>query len=278
MTSRLLRPIGDDEVEAFRNDGVVCLRGAFSRDWIERLSAATEEILAQPTQRHIEAPVSAGRFSVDTYVWMHSEAFRDYAFESPAAAIAARLLDARHVSLLYDQVLVKEPGTDTPTSWHQDGASWPLNGEDALTLWMPLDPATVATGGMLYARGQHRGRHYGSYVNIVDVGRAEGLDDEHCPDFEQHEGGRLLLHWDVEPGDCLVHHMWMPHATGGNRSASVRRRAHTTRWVSERCTFREGDFQLRPVGDHGLKEGDPLDGDHFPRVPFVRSWQRQENR
>ncbi|MFW6093680.1 MAG: phytanoyl-CoA dioxygenase family protein [Pseudomonadota bacterium] len=199
MTSRLLRPICDDEVEAFRNDGVVCLRGAFSLGWVERLAAATEEVLAQPSQRHIEAPVTEGRFSVDTYVWMHNGVFRDYAFESPAAAIAARLLDARHVSLLYDQVLVKEPGTDTPTSWHQDGASWPLNGEDALTLWMP-------------------------------------------------------------------------HATGDNCSASVRRRAHTTRWVSERCTFREGDFQLRPVGDHGLKDGDPLHGDHFPRVPVERNW------
>jgi ectoine hydroxylase-related dioxygenase (phytanoyl-CoA dioxygenase family) len=272
MTSRLNAPISESEVAAFVRDGVVCLRNAFSMEWVERLRAATEDVLQRPGVRHIEAPVTGGRFTADTYVWMERDGFREYAFESPAAAIAARLLDAAHVALLYDQVLVKEPGTDTPTSWHQDGASWPLNGEDALTLWMPLDPATVATGGMMYARGQHRGKHYGSYVNIVKVGPAEGLELERCPDFEVVDGGELLMSWDVQPGDCLAHHMWMPHATRGNSSATVRRRAHTTRWVSERCTFREGNFQLRTVGDPGLKEGDQLQGDHFPRVPFERTW------
>lgn len=272
MVSTLNVQISEDQVDSFWRDGVVCLKNAFSSEWVERLREATELVLEKGSEQHIEAEVSAGRFTVDTYVWLQYEMFRKYAMESPAAAIAARLLRAKRISLLYDQLLVKEPGADKPTSWHQDGASWPLNGESALTIWMPLDPVVRETGGMLYAKGEHLGTRYGSFVNVVKRSSAVGNDEDRCPDFTEINDGKLVLQWDVEPGDCIVHHMWMPHATGGNLSPEVRRRVHTTRWVSEGCTFREGDYQLRPLIDHGLREGDPLQGPLYPEVNFRRSW------
>ncbi len=271
MTSQLYRTVTDAEVAAFWRDGALCLRGAFSREWVERLREATERILAAGSRHHTIASSGQGRFTADNYLWLQDETFRAYAFESPAAAIAARLLSAQRVHLLYDQLLVKEPGTPTPLSWHQDGASWPLEGDQAVSLWMAMDPVTVATGGVIYARGQHRGPRYGCSNNVVRPGAVMGESADPCPDFSAVDDGALLLSWDLEPGDCLIHHVWAPHTTGGNQSATIRRRAHTTRWASETCTFRAGRFQLRPLIDPELQDGDPFGGPLYPSVPFASS-------
>ena len=40
--------IGDEEVETFWRDGVVCLRSAVSREWVELVAQAMEDWLASP--------------------------------------------------------------------------------------------------------------------------------------------------------------------------------------------------------------------------------------
>jgi len=273
MPSQLQSAISDTDVETFWRDGVICLRQAFSRSWVEELREATDKVLNDGSRQRTVVTADGGRFSADNYLWLQNETFRRHAFESPAAAIAARLLRATQVNLLYDQLLVKEPGTPTPLSWHQDGPSWPLQGEQALSLWMPMDPVTVATGGVVYARGQHLGPHYGCSNNVVKAGQFMGESADPCPDFATIDGGALLVSWDVEPGDCLVHHMWTPHATGGNHSPTQRRRAHTTRWAGESCRFRAGRFQLRPLIDPQLGDGAPLAWPLYPAVSFASDWQ-----
>ena len=44
-----LRPITEDEVRAYRDDGIVCLRGLFDPHWVEHLRAAAEQGMARPT-------------------------------------------------------------------------------------------------------------------------------------------------------------------------------------------------------------------------------------
>src|SRR5688500_4907323 len=43
-----MRNIGDEEVETFWRDGVVCLRSAVSREWVELVAQAMEDWLASP--------------------------------------------------------------------------------------------------------------------------------------------------------------------------------------------------------------------------------------
>lgn len=53
-----------------------------------------------------------------------------------------------------------------------------------------------------------------------------------------------LLTWDMEPGDCLVHHSFAVHGAPGISSQSGRRRAYATRWFGEDVRFdpRPGQF------------------------------------
>lgn len=274
MTSRLIRPIADAEVTEFVETGAVCLRGMFDAGWVDRVREAMDRVLADPGPIRIENSDDGGRLAIETYAWRRDATFREYAFDSPAAAIAARLLRTAKVNLLFDQMLIKEPMTPTPTNWHQDGPNWPIHGTQALSLWMALDDVDTQSGAMRYAAGSHEGPAFASSTNFVRHIRpdAKNSSGEPCPDFDLAENGRTVVTWDVQPGDVLAHHMWTAHAANGNLSTDRRRRAHTTRWAGETARFQHGYYKLRMPFDPGLGDGDPLDGEHFPAVPFERSW------
>jgi ectoine hydroxylase-related dioxygenase (phytanoyl-CoA dioxygenase family) len=60
------------------------------------------------------------------YMWRHDPEFRAAALDSPAPAIAARMMGSGSADFFYDQLFVKEPCTAHPTPWHQDQPYWPV--------------------------------------------------------------------------------------------------------------------------------------------------------
>ena len=157
MNNKPIRQVTDEEIRTFQEDGVVCLRGFFDADWVERLRDLIDEDIAAPSGmvKSIDAKGSTGFFFGDTFVCHHLDGFKDAVFNSPAAEIAASVLKAKKVNLLFDQILVKEPDTSTPTPWHQDYTYWPVAGDQVATLWLALDPVTFdsgAPGGIIGSR------------------------------------------------------------------------------------------------------------------------------
>ena len=78
-------------VEAFRRDGAVCVRGAFSEADRALAETAIEANLAEPSERALVAsrPDDPGRFFEDFCNWQRlPEARADLPVASPAAAIA----------------------------------------------------------------------------------------------------------------------------------------------------------------------------------------------
>ena len=99
--------------EAFRRDGAVCVRGAFSSEEIALLERGIERNLAQPSPRAIVAsrPDDPGRFVEDFCNWQEIPEYEEFVRESGAAAIAGELMGSERVRLYHDHLLVKEPGT-----------------------------------------------------------------------------------------------------------------------------------------------------------------------
>ena len=50
----LLRPITEQEIQTFEDDGIVCLRQMFSLDWVEKMREAAEVSMAKPGELHAE--------------------------------------------------------------------------------------------------------------------------------------------------------------------------------------------------------------------------------
>jgi ectoine hydroxylase-related dioxygenase (phytanoyl-CoA dioxygenase family) len=270
MNKRPLATVSAADRAAYEADGVICLRGMFDRDWVERMYAAVDRTMSTPGDRireHTKAG-SPGRFYARTFMWRWDRDFRDFIFESPAAEIAGRLMGVCEVRLFYDQIFVKEPGTREVTYWHHDLPYWPMRGTQIPSLWLALTPVTRATSGVEYIAGSHK---WGKFYRAITPDRnPKLLDDtlEECPDFNERRNDPTLrfLSWEMEPGDVLVHHPLTVHGASGNPTADKRRLALSTRYLGEDARWDPRQATMKVDGTDDLRAGQRPASDVFPVV------------
>lgn len=262
--------IAPSDVEAYSRDGVICLRSAFSPEWVELLRAGVDQALSSPgPQAEVHGRGSTGLFIDDVYMWKRLDAFRRFVFESPARAIAGTLMGSSQINFLYDQLLVKEPGSGVRTPWHQDQPYWAVEGRQVCSIWLALDPVS-AESSVKYVRGSHlwgtryNPTHFSGGVPYRDTGLPS------IPDIDRDPEAYDIVSWDMAPGDCLVFQAMIVHGAPGNMSQQVRRRALATRWLGDDAHFcrRQGEVAV-PHWETGLQDGDRFDSPDFPLV-----WQR----
>ncbi len=272
MNRNPLRPITDAEIRTYEEDGVVCLRGLFDPAWLDYLRDLIDQDIAEPStmRKHVDKEGASGHFFADTFVCHHVTGFRKAIDESPMAEVAGRVLGARKVNLLFDQILVKEPNTSTRTVWHHDATYWPVAGDAIATLWLALDAATQETGAMEFVAGSHR---WGQRFKAVSFDPKQTYKEElpPVPDIEAERDRHRIISYDLEPGDCTLHHGLLLHAAPGNANATQRRRAYLTRWAGDGVTYHPRPNLQQMLRDPGIPAGAPLDCDLFPVV-----WRRPE--
>ncbi len=264
----LHRDITDEEIQIFQTDGVVCLREMFSDDWVEKMRISAEDSLANPGELHAELAEEhgdTGRFFHDTFVWTRNQDCKDFVFNSPAALIAASLMQSKKINIFFDQWLIKEPGTSLKTPWHHDMTYWPINGSQICTLWFALDPVTAQTGAVEYVKGSHR---WGKKFRPASFGSNSQYTENipEVPDIESMRGELEIAQFELSPGDCTVHHGLTVHGAPGNQSNDHRRRAYTSRWTGDDVVFhpREGLQEMPPMPD--IPAGGPIDSELWPRI------------
>ena len=264
-------PVAAEHVAIYRRDGVVLLRGAFDADWLDLSRRAIEHNLRKPGFRAKYYAGGNGKpgFFQDSCSWWRIPELRDYCFGSPAAAIAGTLMGARSVNLFFDNIMIKEPGADAPTPWHQDVPYWPVTGSQVCSVWMPLDPITVENR-MEFVRGSHGWGKSFMPSSFATPGKAEnivGTDFVPAPDFDTRRGEFEFVAYDMEPGDCVVFDGHVVHGAPGNPTARPRR-ALITRWTGDDARY-AGDKHDRigpPFPRCGLKTGEKLTSETFPVV------------
>lgn len=259
-------------VEAFRTDGAVVVRDVFSAEWIDRLRQGVERNFASPGPytRHYTANGAPGAFRGDYCNWQRIPEYRDFLFDSPAAAIAGTLMGATAVTLFHEHVLVKEPGTLDRTPWHHDAPYYCTDAGLTCSLWIPLDPVS-REACVEYVAGSHRWGRLFMPAKFRDSADYDRRDDalEPVPDIDAERDRHRLLAWDVAPGDCIAFDFRTLHGAPGNPSGQTRRRAFAARFLGEGATFTRRDGEVSPpFPEVTLAEGAPMTDDpvHFPVV------------
>lgn len=280
MNRDLRHPISNHEIRAFEEDGVVCLRDQFDQEWVARMrqaclaSISTEEI---PVTK-FRSPAGTGRMVTASHMSRKNTVFMDYAINSPAAEISARLMGLNEVRYFYDQIFIKDPGTETPTDWHHDLPFWPFDGNHIASVWLALTPVTRADSGLVYVAGSHKwGKLYrpGPAVPNTDFVGPEAQAYEACPEFHREfdNPDYRFLDWDMAPGDALVHHPLTVHGSGRNASPTEARIALSCRYFGGDVTWHGHRTQSYVPGteaENRFQRGEmPRDDDLFPVV-----WRR----
>jgi ectoine hydroxylase-related dioxygenase (phytanoyl-CoA dioxygenase family) len=255
----------DEAAAEFSRDGVTCVRGAVGSDDVRRLQEAVDRVLAAPS-RFGEAyggDAGAASFRGDKFMWMRDPDFRWLALESAVPKVAARVMGSASVHLFYDHLLVKEPGSEVPTKWHNDQNYWPVQGTQICSVWLACDPVDGANGRVEFVRGSHR---WAGRYQPMDFTRMAAIADpgfEPVPDIDVNRAAFDIAAWDLAPGDCLIfsglciHGATGNHATRRRRAVSVRYLGDDVRWAVKAKSI---PFPTAP----GLAHGDLVRGDLFP--------------
>ena len=139
---------------------------------------------------------------------------RNSRFEKLAIILLDDVVQGKNI-----QYFNKPPKIGQPTPAHQDGYYFMLEPNEAVTMWMALEPVDEENGCVRYIKGSHltgmrkhgKTATLGFSQGIIDYGEQETAEDE--------------VFYATQPGDLLVHHSMTIHRADGNSSESRTRKA-----------------------------------------------------
>ncbi len=253
----------EEQIESFRRDGHVLLRGVCSADEI----AAYRPVIADATMRlntqhlPLEQRSTYGKAFLQVgHISEKDARVKEFVLARRFAQISARLLGVSGVRLYHDQALFKE-GSGGYTPWHQDQYYWPLDTDKTVTMWMPLIDITPDMGPMVFASGSYREGHLAPLA-ISDE------SEDYFDRLVREQGWSTTDPPFMAAGDATFHTGWTLHRAAPNTTGKIREVmtviyfADGTR-ISAINAGNEGDLRaLLP----DLEEGDLAEG---PRTPLL---------
>ncbi|HEX4139854.1 MAG TPA: phytanoyl-CoA dioxygenase family protein [Candidatus Methylacidiphilales bacterium] len=144
----------------------------------------------------------------------HDAVFREYLLDPVFEDICTRTYGAGTPVALYRAMFMNKPanrGTFLP--WHQD--RWTtLDRDPQITVWTALDPATKANGCVQVIPGSHR-------HGLINPTHAAGF-------LSKAQAAAIctpdrIVHLELEPGEVVLLHNYLLHASDVNRSTQSRR-------------------------------------------------------
>ena len=112
---------------------------------------------------------------------------------------------------------VKEPGSESFVSWHQDLRYWGLDTDDLVSVWLALSPATLESGCMRVLPGSHQGDllpHQDEFKENNLLTRGQEIS------VQVDEAKAVAM--PLQPGEMSMHNVRLAHASGPNRSTDRR--------------------------------------------------------
>lgn len=128
------------------------------------------------------------------------------------AAICRRVYGDRDIACYRAMFMNKPASRGTVLPMHQD--RWTsLDRDPLVTIWIALDPATIANGCVEVVPGSHR--------RLLNPGHPSGFL---TPDMEaEHAPKERRIPLELEPGEAVLLHNWLLHGSDVNRSGQSRR-------------------------------------------------------
>jgi len=261
-----VRKLTQKEIQDFENDGVIMVKRLVEKNWLNMIEQGVEEATVNASVMGKFMSRKTEGYQMDAWLWKRIDVLRDLIYYSPFAHWAQQLMSSEEVRFFYDQMFVKEPGTDAPTPWHQDLTFWPIRGNQICSFWIPLDSVTRESSGLQYVRGSHKWPNRFRAVSPDYVASMLDSELELVPDINADPQKYDVVDWDMEPGDALIFHPLTLHGSSGNKTRTQRRRALALRWVGEDVVYAPGKATMPVPYKHDSEPGRLLQGYAFPRI------------
>jgi phytanoyl-CoA hydroxylase len=201
-------------VADYERDGVIRVRGLFSPDEVATLRAELERY----TREDLAAkPADARTFEADgktvRNLWrleVHHPAMLPLVEKPEIIALVAQLVHGEPL-LVGVETFNKPARIGSGVPYHQDNAYFCQAPPDMLTIWIAMDPVTLANGPVYYVLGSQKQGLLPTKPSGVK-GNSIGLAETPPVPLEEQFCGLL------EPGDALIHQCETIHHSAPNVS------------------------------------------------------------
>jgi ectoine hydroxylase-related dioxygenase (phytanoyl-CoA dioxygenase family) len=205
------------QIKQFQSDGYIKLKNVLSADVLEYYGAEITRKVIELNTMNIpmeQRNTYQKAFLQIMNLWTQSEIAKEFVFSKRLARIAAELMGVRGVRLYHDQALYKEPGGGI-TPWHADQFYWPLDTDNTVTVWIPLQHTPMELGPLGFSSTSHR----------YAVGRNLEISDESEKKINKEllERGLPLIDTPFDLGEISYHYGWTFHRAGPNTSDRPRK-------------------------------------------------------
>ena len=210
-------PLTNEEVEQYKTDGYVLVRGMFDTEEIGMLRQAAKADKALDDHSYGKADGEGG--VVRLSLWNHpGDGIYGMFARCRSVVDSAEKLLGGEVYHYHSKMVMKEPKVGGAWTWHQDYGYWYQNGVlfPLLTsVSIAVDRATKENGCLQVLKGSHlAGRVEHSFT-----GEQAGADVERVKELAK----RLeLVYVEMEPGDALFFDSNLLHRSDRNRSENPR--------------------------------------------------------
>lgn len=213
-----------EQIDFYHREGYLTLPAITTPEEVERLREIYDRLFAMRAGREVGDQFDlAGADEEDKpatlpqiidpvkYAPELAEAF----YRANAQAIASQLLGPE-AEYSGEHAIFKPPQIGAETPWHQDEAYWGPDLEyNSLSIWMPLQEATLENGCMQFIPGSHK-LEVQPHHNIGHDPRVHGLEVDSV-DTSQ------AVACPIPAGGATLHHCRTLHYAGPNRSDIPRR-------------------------------------------------------
>ena len=260
--------ITSKNIADFKRDGAICLRGMFEQHWLDSLADGVAKNFENPGPYSTvyTKPGEPGGFYDDYCNWQQIDEYRQFLELSPAATIAGKMMESSTARIYHEHVLVKEPGTLKSTPWHHDMPYYGVDGDQAVSIWLPLDPVPLEACPEFVVGSHNSGKMYYPKLFLNNKNYGENIDGfETIPDIDSNREEYRILSWKLNPGDCIVFHMRTVHGAPPTTHVKSRRRGFSTRWIGDDARFTVRPWKTSPpYPEVNLSHGDKMVHPSFP--------------
>ena len=206
------------EIETFRNDGFLLLRGFADPSLCDDiLSLASKHLyeMVEPIEseeEYLQTKKGTKTTRRLRQVYDRDPLFKSWMTNAEMRPMLEQLLGEPPVLLLahHNSIMTKLPQVSSITTWHQDIRYWHFENDKLLSVWLSLGDEYLDNGLLEFIPGTHK----------MDF-KAEQFDENsgfRTDLLENQEIIKKRQHFDLKKGDVVLFHAKTLHYAGKNRS------------------------------------------------------------
>jgi ectoine hydroxylase-related dioxygenase (phytanoyl-CoA dioxygenase family) len=213
-----------DEIEFFKENGYLSLQAVMPQEEVERMREIYDRLFEQRAGREegnqfdLAGSDEEGKeASLPQILWpsRYAPEINQMSFRENLLGLSRQLLGEK-AEQQGEHAILKPAGRGAPTPWHQDEAYWePTLEYNALSIWMPLQEATVENGCMWFIPGSnkwdvqpHHSINNDPRIHGLEIDSLDDSDAQACP---------------IPAGGATFHNSRTLHYAGANKTSAPRR-------------------------------------------------------